>query len=106
VIYGHTCDVFNERRVREAPRFIADGLFTNVSDKSPTYAGVLAFAEVGFRSVADPVLYHHPRFKGQLPEALSVLEQHWYVEDAGVNSVKIRPAISAGLLEAFGFVKE
>jgi hypothetical protein len=56
--------------------------------------------------VADPVLYHHPRFKGQLPEALSVMEQHWYVEDAGVNSVKIRPAISAGLLEAFGFVKE
>lgn len=24
----------------------------------------------------DPVLYRHPRFKGQLPEALSVLEQH------------------------------
>lgn len=106
VLYGHTCEVINERREREAPRFIPDGLFTNVSDKAPTYAGVLAFAEVGFRSVADPVLYRHPRFKGHLPEALSSLEQHWYEQGAGVNSVKVRLATLAGQLEAFGFVKE
>lgn len=106
VLYGHTCEVINERRERESPRFIPDGLFTNVSDKPPTYAGVLAFAEVGFRVVADPVLYLHPRFKGQLPEALSLLEQHRYEEGAGINSIKVRPARSTVILESFGFVKE
>ena len=106
VLYGHTCDVINERREREPPRFIPDGLFANVSDKPPTYAGVLAFPEVGFRSVADPVLFSHPRYKGHLPEALSALEQHWYEEGQGVNSIKVRPATSAGQLEAFCFVKE
>jgi hypothetical protein len=106
VLYGHTCEVINERREREAPRFVPDGLFTNVSGKTPTYAGVLAFAEVGFRGVADPVLYLHPRFKGHLPEALSILEWRYYEEGAGINSVKVRPATSAGLLEPFGFVKE
>jgi hypothetical protein len=106
MLYGHTCEVINERRERESPRFIPDGLFTTISDKATTYAGVLAFAEVGFRSVADPVLFHHPRFKGSLPEALSSLEQHWYEEGAGVNSVKVCLASLAGQLESFGFVKE
>jgi hypothetical protein len=106
VLYGHTCEVINEQRKRDLPRFIPDGLFTNVRDKAPTYAGVLAFTEVGFRSVANPVLYHHPRFKGQLPEALSALEQRWYEQGAGVNSIKVCPATSVGLFEAFGFVKE
>lgn len=106
VLYGHTCDVFNERRKRETPHFVPDGLFTNVSKKPPTYAGVLAFSEVGFRSVADPVLYHHPRFKGQLPEALSGLEQHWYEQGTGVNSVKVSLATLTAQLEAFRFVKE
>lgn len=105
-LYGHTCAVLNERREWEPPRFIPDGVFANVSDKPPTYAGVLAFPEVGFRCVADPVLYHHPRFKGQLPEALSALEQRWYEQGAGVDSVKVRPATAAGRLEEFGFVKE
>lgn len=105
-LYGHTCDVFNIRREREAPRFIADGLFTTISDKPPTYAGVLAFPEVGFRSVANPVLYRHPRFNGHLPDAFSVLEHHWYEHGLGVNSIKTRPTTSAKLLEPFGFVKE
>lgn len=105
-LYGHTCDVFNIRREREAPRFIADGLFTNISNKPPTYAGVLAFPQVGFNSVAMPVLYHHPRFYGHLPEALSLLEQHWYEQGMGINSVKIRPRTSDNLLEALGFVRE
>lgn len=105
-LYGHCCEVFNIRMEREAPRFIADGLFTTVSDKPPTYAGVLAFPEVGFRSVTGPTLYHHPRFYGHLPDALSMLEQRWYEHDLGVNSIKTRPTSSANLLEPLGFVKE
>jgi hypothetical protein len=105
VLYGYPCEVLNERRERESPRFIPDGLFSNGSDKPPTYAGVLAFGEVGFSSMSDPVLYHHPRFKGNMPEALSVLEQHWYEQGAGVDSVKISPATLTGQFEAFGFVK-
>jgi len=62
--------------------------------------------EVGFKSVADPVLYRHPRFNGRLPEALSVLEQRWYEAGAGINSVKVSPAVSTGVLGAFGFIKE
>jgi hypothetical protein len=105
-LYGHTCAVFNVRREMEAPRFIADGLFTNISDKTPTYAGVLAFPEVGFSSVSMPVLYHHPRFDGHLPKAFSVLEQHWYEHGMGINSVKIRAKTSENLLEPLVFVRE
>jgi hypothetical protein len=104
-LYGHTCDVFNIRREREAPRFIADGLFTNISNKPPTYAGVLAFPQVGFNSVVMPVLYHHPRFEGHLPEAFSVLEQHWYEHGLGVNSIRTHPSTSDNLLATLGFVE-
>lgn len=103
-LYGHTCEVINARREREAPKFIADGLFTNISDKPPTYAGVLAFPLVGFRAVDPPVLYCHPRFNGHLPAALSGLETRWYEHGAGVNSIKVRPATYTHLLEPLGFM--
>ncbi len=105
-LYGHTCDVINQRMEREATKFIPNGLFTNVSDKPPIYAGVLAFPEVGFKSVAAPVLYQHPRFKRYLPEALSGLEQRWYEDGMGVDSIKTRQASSANLLESLGFIRE
>ena len=105
-LFGHTFEVINERREREEPKFIADGLFTTNINKPPTFAGVLAFPKIGFHSVDDPVLYHHPRFKGHLPEALTVLEQRWYEHGMGVNSIKIRPSTSGNLLEPLEFVKE
>lgn len=105
-LYGYGCEVFNIRREREAPRFIADGLFTTISDKLPTDAGVLAFPEVGFKSVTTPTLYYHPRFNGHLPSAFSVLEQRWYENGLGLNSIKTRPTTSTNLLEPLGFIKE
>jgi hypothetical protein len=103
-LYGHTCEVINANREREEPRFIPDGLFTNISSNSPIYAGVLAFPEVGFKSVTSPTLFHHPRFRGHLPAALSMLEQHWY--EPTVNSVRTHPSSFPNLLAPFKFVSE
>lgn len=87
--------------------FDADGAFTyNLLRKvtPSTYAGVLAFLEVGFLGVSDPVLYLHPRFSGVLPEALLQLEKHIY--DAETCSIRIERAKAAGLLDGLGFVKK
>jgi hypothetical protein len=43
------------------------------SDKPPIYAGVLALRDVGFFGFKPPVFYPHPRFRGDLPEAITKL---------------------------------
>jgi hypothetical protein len=60
--------------------FQPDGEFTyNLGKaKPPTYAGVLAFTQVGFHRVSQPILYMHPRFSGELPGPLLSLERRTY----------------------------
>jgi hypothetical protein len=41
---------------------------------SPVFAGVLAFTGNGRTTFADPILYRHPRFSGQLPAAFGSIE--------------------------------
>jgi hypothetical protein len=60
------------------------GVFGAKRSEPPTYAGLLAFMEVGFPGVADPVLYLHPRFDGQVPESLKRLERRTYREGSGI----------------------
>lgn len=59
--------------------FSPDGLFVSSGDGDPTYAGVLAFLQVGFSGSVQPVLYHHPRFSGKLPVGLRQLERRRFV---------------------------
>jgi hypothetical protein len=77
------------------------GAFGAKRFEPPTYAGVLAFTEVGFPAVADPVLYIHPRFDGSLPESLRRLEQRRYREGSGVE---VEPATIHNVARPLGFV--
>src|SRR4051812_29739244 len=55
-------------------RFVCSGELSRSCSKSPTFAGILGFVEIGFRSQRDPVLWIHPRFQGRLPANLLRLE--------------------------------
>ena len=81
--------------------FDADGLFSKGAGE-PTFAGVLAFVNVGLRGGVDPVLYLHPRFVGRLPDALLTLERRAY--DANAQGIVIREPSVTGVLEALNFV--
>ncbi len=74
-LFGFRCDYYDRRNVHVACGFKANGLFAGCRSGSPTYAGVLAFLQVGCNGGAQPVLYHHPRFHGILPSELALLEQ-------------------------------
>jgi hypothetical protein len=83
-----------------------DGLFSSGSGK-PTISGVLAFPEVGFLRCADPVLWVHPRFEGEFPQALKALETRHapYAPDADPEAI-VRPAKETNLLRNLGFVQK
>ena len=83
--------------------FLPNGVFNNKSDKSPTYAGVLAFLNVGFQVCTGPVLYLHPRFSGTLPDALLQLEQRRY--NRITNNIEIIPSRIPHLNEMLNLVK-
>lgn len=103
-LYGHTFDSFDENmRLREIG-FRPDGVFNNNRPEPPTYAGVIAFLNVGFRKVTPPRLYHHPRFGEDLPEALSNFEQCLY--EAENERICIKPADSGRYLENLDLVAD
>jgi hypothetical protein len=82
-------------------RFQADGVF-NRGGVEPTFAAVIAFVNVNFPGGPDPVLYLHPRFQGDLPEALMSIEHRSY--DAHAETVIVRPSRKTGFLKQLGFV--
>ena len=86
----------------ESTSFKVDGVLAREKEGEPTIAGVLAFTEVGPLRCGEPVLYIHPRFSGDLPEALRQLEQRKLVaEGSGIEVLKPR---RRGYLEALGFL--
>jgi len=63
------------------------GVF-NRGEGDPTWAAVLAFVSVYLGGGVDPVLYLHPRFRGDLPETLTSIERRSFDPVAGsVNIV-------------------
>jgi hypothetical protein len=62
--------------------FIANGLFTGRranKEKPPTYAGILAFFNVGLWGWdTAPILYINPHFTGKLPNGMLRLERRLY----------------------------
>ena len=69
----------------------------------PTIPGVLAFPEVGVLRCADPVLWRHPRFGGEFPQALDSLEART-MPDTGTE-VEVQQATKTDLLQGLEFVK-
>jgi hypothetical protein len=86
-----------------AAYFEADGLFAG-GQGEPTISGVLAFPEVGFLRCADPILWVHPRFEGDFPQGLKVLESR-YAPDTGAE-VSIEQAKRVDLLKNLRFVEK
>jgi hypothetical protein len=84
----------------------SDGLFGGGAGE-PTISGVLAFPEVGFLRCADPVLWVHPRFEGEFPQALNDLETRYAPSAPDADpEVIVRPAKEANLLRNLGFVEK
>jgi hypothetical protein len=102
-LFGRTYEKYNERRELSEIGFMPNGAFDSKGDKAPTYAGVLAFIEVGFLGGPAPIFYHHPRFSGSLPEEILNLEQRKY--DKWSNNVQAHPARIRGLMERLKFVQ-
>jgi hypothetical protein len=100
-LFGRTCERLGHFRETVEVGFDPSGLFAQRRAEPPTYAGVLAFRDVGWRNVPDPILYLHSRFNGQLPEAINRLGRRTYQEGVGVC---IRPAEINNLLHQMDFV--
>jgi len=84
-LFGLTYELTDRQGKTVSIGFDPVGLFAVKRPESPTFAGVLAFTKVGFRRVADPIFYLHPRFHGRLPNSLEKLEQRTYREGKGVS---------------------
>jgi hypothetical protein len=82
--------------------FQADGMFNRRSGNEPTFAAVLAFVNVNFPGGPDPILYLHPRFRGNLPESFLDIETRSY--DAEIKAVIVEPSRRTGFLGQLGFV--
>jgi hypothetical protein len=101
-LYGRSYAQYNERRVLVETGFDPTGIFSKTRKEAPTYAGVLAFLNVGFREHPGPVLYRHPRFDGVLPEAVLELEQRFF--DMNASEVRSLAPSAQDLMNRLKFV--
>jgi hypothetical protein len=83
--------------------FQHDGLFAG-GEGEPTISGVLAFPKVGFLGCDDPVLWVHPRFGGQFPQAFNDLEMRR--APATEPDVVVQRSKRSELLRNLGFVRK
>ncbi len=79
-----------------------DGIFleSGKENKIPTYAGILAFKRVDLIRHPDPVIYHHPRFLGELPEEIMIFEQRRFLDSA----INIQHPKRENVLAELGFI--
>jgi hypothetical protein len=100
-LFGLTFERVDQRGKMVATGFDPVGVFGANRPEAPTCAGVLAFTEVGFPGVADPVLYLHPRFNGSLPDSLKKLERRSYRHGSGIS---VEQATINNVMSSLGFV--
>lgn len=104
-LYGREVMRLNAHRAIAGHHFDASGLFAEGSPgKAPTFAAALAFFHIGpggSDGDADPVLYHHPRYRGQLPSALLDLPQRRL--DSTFGRIEMQPAKRENILGALNF---
>ena len=99
-LYGREVATVDSRGRVLATRFEPDGEF-NRGQGTPTWAAVLAYVNAGMWGSPDPVLYLHPRFRGELPGALMGLERKTYDPETG--AMTSREGRDPGFLEELGF---
>lgn len=69
------------------------------TQRAAEYAGVLAFGRLHMFGAQDPVLYHHPRFAGSLPEELLELRQR----SLDGSTIRDEAAARTAIMDAIGF---
>lgn len=100
-LFGRTLD---RRRTVGGTGFSPTGALNEKRDKTPTYAGVLAFLEMSFPGGGPaPVLYQHSRFSGTLPKAVLELELRRYDEQAAC--IRVKESENADLMQGLRFVR-
>lgn len=102
-LFGGECAHIGQNHRVIKTTFLPNGIFNNKSDRAPTYAGVLAFLNVDFNICVGPILYHHPRFSGTLPNEILRLEQRKYNEIT--NRIETVPSRFPDLSEMLNLVK-
>jgi hypothetical protein len=87
-LFGRGFETYDQSDQLIETGFRPTGALNEKREKLPTYAGVLAFLEMGFMGGQPPVLYQHPRFSGILPRAVLELQVRTYDREAGFVRVK------------------
>jgi len=98
-LFGHDHLYVDENADPVRTEFIADGVLNPRGDGPPTYAGVLAYLEVGFRCSHEPILFLHPRFKGEIPPEFRRFQQRVMKPRSGISTT---PAEGKSVLESLG----
>ena len=100
-LFGYKTIVENTKNNLQEAVIKPDGIFleSGKENKSPTFAGILAFKSVDLFRHPDPVIYHHPRFFGELPEEIMFFEQR-RLRDSAIN---IQPPKRKNILAVLGF---
>jgi hypothetical protein len=103
-LFGYKTIVENTRNNLQEAVIKPDGIFleSGKEDKTPTFAGILAFKRVDLSRHPDPVIYHHPRFFGELPEEIMIFEQR-RLRDSAIN---IQPPKRKNVLAELGFISD
>lgn len=77
-------------------KFVTDGVLNPRGNGRPTYAGVLAYLDVGYYCSHNPVFFLHPRFKGELPNEFRQFE--WRTMESG-SGISVLPSKDGRLLQ-------
>jgi hypothetical protein len=104
-LYGNVYTIAGREDSVEKSQFKPKGLFleSGKEGKCPTYAGVLAFKRIDIMRKSDPVIYHHPRFTGELPMQLMNFEQRRFQH---ASQIIIQPAKHLNILEKLYVVSD
>lgn len=104
-LFGQVFTILGSGSSLQTTQFKQDGLLleSGKEGKSPTYAGVLAFKRIDFKRKSDPVLYHHPRFNGELPMQLMNFEQRRFQNP---DKIIIQPPKRQNVLSELNFMSD
>jgi hypothetical protein len=80
-----------------ASKLVADGEFAVARNGEPTYAALLAYPDAFVTCRYEPILYIHPRFSGQLPDSIRVLQTRCWVDGRVEVTPAKRPRVLAAL---------
>lgn len=102
-LYGRRITVGSQGDSPRREEFEASGEWTRGGvGRRPVFAGILAFLGIEYTGGSDPVLYPHPCFDGNLPEAILALAQHRY--DPNRPGISVQPVTRLGAMKRIAWM--